>query len=68
MPALVTGNGNTLYIFFNGTFYNFCYTPIVTEMDDFGSLALQNPAHDIDGSIMTIKQSCSGNNPYFLVG
>jgi len=32
-------------------------------MDDFGAGALQNPAHDVDGGVMPVKQAGRGDEP-----
>jgi hypothetical protein len=32
-------------------------------MNYFRSAGLQDPAHDVDGSIMAVEQGCSGNDP-----
>src|SRR5436190_20085266 len=67
MTTLVTGDSNTLYIFFNSSFHYFFYTPVVPQMNDFNSFALHNTSHNIDGSIMAIKKRCCCYNPYFIL-
>jgi hypothetical protein len=55
MAALVTGHGNAVRVFLNCTFYNFMHTPVVAQMNDFGTFTLHDPAHYINGCIMTVK-------------
>ena len=62
----ITGNGNALYIFFNSRFHNFFYRTVVAEMNNFGSFALHDPAHYINGSIMSVKKTGSCNDSYFI--
>jgi hypothetical protein len=66
MTALVTGNGDTLHIFFDGTFDDFGNTAVMAQVNDLGTLGLQDAAHDIDGSIVTIKQTGCGNDADFI--
>jgi hypothetical protein len=42
-------------ILFYCGFYYFTSTSVVTQMNDFCSQGLHDPAHDVDGSIVTIK-------------
>src|ERR1700759_2270870 len=58
MPALIGGNGDALYIFFDRTFDDLGDAPVVPQMNDLRSLGLQDPAHDIDGGIMPVEQCC----------
>src|SRR5678816_179927 len=46
MPALVTGDGNSLDVFFNRGFHDFPYATVMTQVDDLGAFALHNAAHD----------------------
>ena len=56
VTALVAGNGNGLRIFLDGAVHNFGYRTVVPQMNYFGTTALQNAPHDVDGSIVSIKQ------------
>jgi hypothetical protein len=38
------------------------------QVDNFSPGILENPAHDVDGYIMTIKEGCSRNDPYLVFG
>ena len=55
VSALVTGNGNALRVFFNSGFYNFLDAPVMSQMNDLGSLLLQDPTHDINSRIVPVK-------------
>jgi hypothetical protein len=63
MPALVTGNGNSLNIFLDGAIHNFLHLAIVTKVDYLHTCALQYTPHNIDGSIVSVEQCGSCNNP-----
>jgi hypothetical protein len=56
MPPLVGRKRYGLHIFFNCRFRNFMNASVVAKMNDFCSPGLQNPAHNIDGSIMTVEE------------
>jgi hypothetical protein len=62
MSALVRSESDRLHIFFNGRFGNFVYTPVVAEVNHFDPFGLQDPAHDIDGSIMPIEKGSGCND------
>ena len=66
MPTLVTGDGNTLYIFFNSGFYYFFDRTVMTQMNNFRPFTLHNAAHDVDSGIMTIKQGGGCDDPYVI--
>src|SRR5687768_14506606 len=66
MSTLVTGYSNALHIFLNSRFYNFFYRPVMTQVNNFSALALHDTAHNINGSIMTIKQGSGGDDSYFI--
>jgi succinate dehydrogenase hydrophobic anchor subunit len=68
MATLVAGDGNAMHIFFNSRFNNVFSTAVVAKVDYFGTLALQNAAHDVNGCIMPIKQAGGSNQPYLFVG
>jgi hypothetical protein len=66
VPTLVAGDGDALYIFFNGTFHDLGHTAVMPQVNDLGALALQNAAHDIDGCIVPIEQGGCRYDPYFM--
>ena len=56
VSALVAGNRYPLGVFFYGGIDDFLYRAIVSEMNDFNPGILQDPAHDIDRSVMAVKE------------
>jgi hypothetical protein len=70
MSALVRADGNCINIFLNSRFDNILHRAIMSEVDNFGATGLENTAHDIDCSIMPVKQARSGKetNPVCLLG
>src|SRR5690606_33439454 len=40
MASLVTGDSNAMRIFFNSTFHNFSYRPVMSEVNDLCTLTL----------------------------
>ena len=55
MSSLVTCNGNSLNIFLNCRLNNFQHRPVMSKMNNFRSLRLKDPAHDINCSIMSVE-------------
>src|SRR5690348_9708856 len=43
------------------------HTAIVAKMNDLSSFALHNPAHNIDGSIMSVEQRSGGYDSYSMI-
>ena len=68
MAALVTGYADTLRIFFNGGVNNFLDRPVMPQVNDFNACVLQNPSHDVDGSIMAVKKRGSCNHSDIMFG
>ncbi len=62
MTTLVTGNSNTLNIFFYSCLNDFFYRPVMAQVNDLSTFTLHNSPHDIDGGIMTIKKTGCRNN------
>src|ERR1051325_7001914 len=62
MPALVAGKRNSISIFLYSTIYNLLYAAIMAQMYYFGTCRLNDTAHNINGSIVSIEQGrCSHN-------
>src|SRR5437773_5593047 len=68
MTSLVTGDGNTLDILFNGCLHNFFYAAVVAEVNDLCALTLHNAAHNVYGGIVTIKKTCCSNDTDCILG
>ena len=43
------------------------YRTVMAEVDDLGSLGLEEPSHDVDGGVVAVKQTGGGNKTH-LVG
>ena len=52
----------------DGRVNDFRNRPVMPEMDDFRARALQNPAHNVYGRVMTVEQRRGGNNPDMMSG
>lgn len=68
MSALIGRDGDALHILFDRRFHDLRYGPVVSEMDDLGPHALQDPAHDVDGGVMAVKKTCGGDQANFVMG
>jgi hypothetical protein len=68
MATLVTGEGNTLHIFLYGTVHHLIYTAVMAQVYYLGAAALQYAAHNINGSIVPIKQRSSCYKANFVFG
>ena len=66
VSALVGCDGYPMGILFNGAFHDVSHGPVMTQVNDFGPLGLQDPAHDVDGGIMSVKETGSRYDPDFL--
>ena len=68
MPALVRTNSNALHIFLQCGSNHFVDTAVVPQVNDLGTHTLQNAAHDINGSIVPVKQAGSRDKTNFMAG
>jgi hypothetical protein len=68
MTALVRADRNALNIFLQSGCHHFVDRAVVTQVNHFGAHALQNPAHDVDGSIVAIKQAGCRDKANFVSG
>lgn len=60
VAALVTGQGDAIGVFLQRGADHVFDRAIVSEMDHFGALTLNQPAHDVDRGVMAIEQAgCS---------
>ncbi len=64
MTTLVGSDRDSMSIFFDGAFYNFMNTSVMTEVNDFSALLLHDPTHDVDGCIMPVKKTGCRNDSY----
>lgn len=66
VAALVRGDGNALYVFFDSAFDDLGYRPVMPQVNDFRPLRLQDPPHDIDRRIVPVKKGCGRDEAYFV--
>ena len=57
VPALVRTDGNSLDVFLNRCIYDLCHAAVMAQMNYFCTGSLQEPADNIDGSVMAIEQA-----------
>ena len=55
MTALVAGDGDYAHLP-RWRINDLVHAAVMTQVDDFGALALQDAAHDVDGGIVSIKR------------
>src|SRR5699024_1818615 len=67
MTALVRANGNPLHVLLNSAVPNLFDRPVVTQMHDLGSAALQDSAHNIYTGIMPVKKAGRGYKPNIML-
>ena len=68
MTALVRADGNAVRVFLQRGIDDFGDRAVVPQVNDFDPLGLENPAHDVDGCIVTIEQTGGGHEPEMYVG
>ena len=57
MAALVGADGNALGILLQGRRDHFIDRTVVAQVNDLGTHALQNAAHDVDGGVVAVEQT-----------
>ena len=68
MAALVRADGNALHIFLQSGSHHLVVRAVVAQMDDLGAHALEDAAHDIDGRVVAVKQTGSGDKAHLAFG
>src|ERR1700744_1461205 len=66
VTTLVTGQCNALHIFLYSAIYYLFHAAVMAQVYDLGTAALQYAAHDINRSIMPVKQRRCSNKTYFI--
>ena len=56
MPALIACHSNRLRIFLHGSIYHLSNRAVMPQVNYFCACGLNNTTHDIDCSIMSIKE------------
>ena len=57
VAALVRANGHALNVLGDCRRDHFIDGSVVAEVDDLGPLRLQEPAHDVDGRVVTVEET-----------
>ena len=64
VAALVGGDRDALYVFSNGSVDDFINRAIVPQVNDLGTLGLQDATHDIDRGVVAIEEARGADEPY----
>ncbi len=64
VAALVRRQGNRMGVFLDDRLHDVRHGAVVTEMDDLGPLALQDPPHDVDGGVVTVEEARCGHDAH----
>lgn len=68
VSALVRGHRYTLRILLNGAIDDLSDRSVVTQVDHLGTGPLEDPAHDVDCSVVTIEQRARGYDADVMLG
>ncbi|MFM2427491.1 MAG: hypothetical protein RL707_1318 [Pseudomonadota bacterium] len=68
MAALVRADGNALHVLLQGCRHDLVHRAVVAEVNHLRAHALQDATHDVDGGIVPVKQTGSGDEAHFLRG
>ncbi len=66
VPALVTRDGNALGVFLDRGIHDLFGAAVVAEMNHLCAVRLQQAPHDVDGSVMAVKQRRCGDKADFV--
>ena len=67
MTALVGGDGDGLGVLLDGRLDDVGGGSVVAQVDHFDAGRLQDPAHDVDGGVVPVKQRGRGHDPNVMV-
>jgi hypothetical protein len=63
VPALVRADGHALDVLLDGGADDLADRAVVAEVDDLGTLRLQDAAHDVDRGVVPVEQARGGDEP-----
>ena len=63
VSALVRADGDTLHILGDSGADDLVHGAVVAQVDDFGTLGLQDAAHDVDGGVVSVEQAGGAHEP-----
>ena len=58
VPALVGAHRDRMGVLVERGDDDLFHRAVVSEMDDFGARRLEDPAHDVDGRVVSVEQAC----------
>ena len=61
MSTLIGRHRYGVRVLTDGSAHHLVDTAVVTEVDDFGALRLQDASHDVDGGVVAVKEACGGH-------
>ena len=64
VAALVRADGDALHVLLHGGRDDLVDRAIVTQVDDLGALALEDPPHDVDRGVVPVEQAGGGDEPH----
>jgi hypothetical protein len=64
MAALVGADGHGLHVLVHRGAHDLVNRPVVPQVDDLGTLALQDPPHDVDRGVVAVEQAGRGHDPH----
>src|SRR5262245_23894053 len=67
MAALVGSNGYALHILLDGAVHDLLYRTIMAQVNDLAAGGLNDTAHDVDSSVMTVEKGGCRYDTYFML-
>ena len=61
VPSLVGGKGDAVGVLFHRGFRDFLHRSVVAQVDDFGTLLLEDAPHDVDGRVVAVEERGGGD-------
>jgi hypothetical protein len=67
VTALIAADRDALHVFLQGRGHDLVDRTVVTEVDHFGTHALQDAPHDVDGRVMPVEQARRGDEAHLVL-
>ena len=61
VAALIGADRDTVHVLLQRGGHDFLHGAVVTQVDHFRALPLEDPAHDVDGGVVTVEQAGGGH-------
>ena len=68
VASLVGADGNALHVLLDGCGDDLVDRSVVAQVDHFGPLGLEQPAHYVDGGVVTVEQAGRRHEPHGVLG